>query len=395
MTMKQPSGRLLSLDILRGVTIAGMILVNNPGSWSHIYTPLEHAPWNGLTPTDLVFPFFMFIMGISTFFSLRKFEFKPSKHLLEKIFRRTVLIYLIGLAIAWFSNFCYGLSRADAAIPLGERILAAANSFDHLRLVGVMPRLASCYCAASLIAITVRHRMIPWLIAGILVVYSFILLLGHGYDFSSDNIIYIVDKAILGENHMYKGLVVDGVNNVFDPEGLLSTLPAIAHVLIGFMCGEAIMSTKDNFKRISDLFITGTILMFAGFLLSYGLPINKNIWSPTFVLTTCGLAANFLGLLIWIIDIKGYKAWSRFFESFGINPLFLYVLGGVLGILFGSIKVPFGAETISIKSLIYKEALVPMFGSEIFASCIYAILFVCLNWCIGYILYKKKIYIKI
>ena len=395
MTMKQPSGRLLSLDILRGVTIAGMILVNNPGSWSHIYTPLEHAPWNGLTPTDLVFPFFMFIMGISTFFSLRKFEFKPSKHLLEKIFRRTVLIYLIGLAIAWFSNFCYGLSRADAAIPLGERILAAANSFDHLRLVGVMPRLALCYCAASLIAITVRHRMIPWLIAGILVVYSFILLLGHGYDFSSDNIIYIVDKAILGENHMYKGLIVDGVNNVFDPEGLLSTLPAIAHVLIGFMCGEAIMSTKDNFKRISDLFITGTILMFAGFLLSYGLPINKNIWSPTFVLTTCGLAANFLGLLIWIIDIKGYKTWSRFFESFGINPLFLYVLGGVLGILFGSIKVPFGAETISIKSLIYKEALVPMLGSEIFASCIYAILFVCLNWCIGYILYKKKIYIKI
>ena len=395
MTMKQPSGRLLSLDILRGVTIAGMILVNNPGSWSHIYTPLEHAPWNGLTPTDLVFPFFMFIMGISTFFSLRKFEFKPSKHLLEKILRRTVLIYLIGLAIAWFSNFCYGLSRADAAIPLGERILDAANSFDHLRLVGVMPRLALCYCAASLIAITVRHRLIPWLIAGILVAYSFILLLGHGYDFSSDNIIYIVDKAILGENHMYKGLVVDGVNNVFDPEGLLSTLPAIAHVLIGFMCGEAIMSTKDNFKRISDLFITGTILMFAGFLLSYGLPINKNIWSPTFVLTTCGLAANFLGLLIWIIDIRGNKAWSRFFESFGINPLFLYVLGGVLGILFGSIKVPFGAESISIKSLIYKEALVPMFGSEIFASCIYAILFVCLNWCIGYILYKKKIYIKI
>ena len=135
--------------------------------------------------------------------------------------------------------------------------------------------------------------------------------------------------------------------------------------------------------------------MFAGFLLSYGLPINKNIWSPTFVLTTCGLAANFLGLLIWIIDIRGNKAWSRFFESFGINPLFLYVLGGVLGILFGSIKVPFGAESISIKSLIYKEALVPMFGSEIFASCIYAILFVCLNWCIGYILYKKKIYIKI
>lgn len=395
MTTKQPSGRLLSLDILRGVTIAGMILVNNPGTWSHIYTPLEHAPWNGLTPTDLVFPFFMFIMGISTFMSLRKFEFKPSKSLLTKILRRTVVIYLIGLAIAWFSNFCYGLSRADVAIPLGERILTAMNSFDHLRLVGVMPRLAMCYCLASIVAITVRHKLIPWVIAGILVVYSIMLIIGHGYDFSHDNIIYIVDNAILGEAHMYKGLVVDGVNIAFDPEGLLSTFPAIAHVLIGFMCGEAIMRTKDNYQRISDLFITGTILMFAGFLLSYGLPINKNIWSPTFVLTTCGLAASFLALLIWIIDIKGYKTWSRFFESFGINPLFLYVLGGVLGILFGSIKIPYGDATISIKSLIYQETLLPIFGDETLASCVYAILFVCLNWCIGYILYKKKIYIKI
>lgn len=395
MTTKQPSGRLLSLDILRGVTIAGMILVNNPGSWSHIYTPLEHAPWNGLTPTDLVFPFFMFIMGISMYFSLRKFEFKPSKQLLAKIFKRTVLIYLIGIAIAWFSHLCYGLSRADAALPLGQRILEAANSFANLRLVGVMPRLAMCYCIGSLVAITVKHKLIPWLIALILVVYGFILMLGHGYDFTTDNIIYIVDNAILGENHMYSGLTVDGVNMTFDPEGFLSTIPAIAHVLIGFMLGEAIMSTKDNYKRISDLFIVGTILTFSGFLISYGLPINKNIWSPTFVLTTCGLASSFLGLLIWIIDIRGYKAWSRFFESFGINPLFLYVLGGVLAILFGSIKLPFGEGMISIKSLIYREGLLNLLGDDTLASCIYAILFVCLNWCIGYILYKKKIYIKI
>ncbi|MGN0212527.1 MAG: acyltransferase family protein [Muribaculaceae bacterium] len=395
MTIKQPSGRLLSLDILRGVTIAGMILVNNPGSWGDIFAPLRHAAWNGLTPTDLVFPFFMFIMGISTYFSLRKFQFQPSRPLMIKIFRRTVLIYLIGLFIAWFSNFCYGLSRADAALPLSVRLADAANSFGHLRLVGVLPRLAICYCAASLIAVFVRHRLIPWIIAGILALYSIILLVGHGYDFSTDNIIYIVDSAILGDSHIYHGLVVDGVNIAFDPEGLLSTLPAIAHVLIGFVCGEAIMSTKDNLKRISDLFIIGTIMMFAGFLLDYGLPINKNIWSPTFVLTTCGLAASFLGLLIWIIDIKGYKAWSRFFESFGINPLFLYVLGGVLAILFGSVKVPFAGDMISIKSLIYKEALLPLLGDATTASCIYAILFVCLNWSIGYILYKKKIYIKI
>ena len=395
MTMKQPSGRLLSLDILRGVTIAGMILVNNPGSWGNIFAPLRHAEWNGLTPTDLVFPFFMFIMGISTYFSLKKFDFKPSKQLMVKVFRRTVLIYLIGLFITWLSNFCYGLSRADVALPLSERLADAANSFSHLRLVGVLPRLALCYCAASLVAVFIRHKLIPWVIAGIRVVYSVILLVGHGYEFSAENIIYIVDNALLGESHLYHGLVVDGVNIAFDPEGLLSTLPAIAHVLIGFVCGEAIMSTKDNFRRIGDLFIVGTIMMFAGFLLNYGLPINKNIWSPTFVLTTCGLAASFLGLLIWIIDIKGYKAWSRFFESFGINPLFLYVLGGVLSILFGSIKVPMAGEMISIKSMIYKEALLPLLGDATTASCIYAILFVCLNWSIGYILYKKKIYIKI
>lgn len=395
MTIQNQSGRLLSLDILRGVTIAGMILVNNPGSWSDIYAPLRHAAWNGLTPTDLVFPFFMFIMGISTYFSLRKFDFRPSKQLMIKIVRRTVIIYLIGLFIAWLSNFCYGLARADAALPLGQRMVEAANSFVHLRLVGVMPRLALCYCAASLVAIFVRHRLIPWVIGGILVVYGTLLLAFHGYDFTADNIIYLVDSAILGEQHIYHGLTVDGVNMAFDPEGLLSTLPAVAHVLIGFACGEAIMSTKDNYRRITDLFITGTCLMFAGFLLDYGLPINKNIWSPTFVLTTCGLAASFLGLLIWIIDIKGYRAWSRGFESFGINPLFLYVLGGVLGIFFGSIRVTCGDGAMSVKGLIYKELLVPLLGDATLASCVYALLFVALNWSIGYILYKKKIYIKI
>ena len=144
MTVKQQSSRLLSLDILRGITIAGMILVNNPGSWGSIYAPLRHAEWNGLTPTDLVFPFFMFIMGISSYFSLRKYQFKLSKSLAWKIVKRTVLIYAIGLAIAWFSKFCYGLAGSDAALPLWERIGNAANSFSTLRLVGVMPRLALC-----------------------------------------------------------------------------------------------------------------------------------------------------------------------------------------------------------------------------------------------------------
>lgn len=377
---KTKSSRILALDILRGITIAGMILVNNPGSWSHIYTPLEHAEWNGLTPTDLVFPFFMFIMGVSMYISLRKFEFRPSGVLIRKILRRSVLIYLIGLLIAWFSKCCYGL---NSNIPAMEAI----NNFDHLRLVGVMPRLALCYLFASLAAILLKHKHIVWLTVILLVGYSLLLLFGNGYDFSTDNVIYKVDAAILGVNHMYSGLVVGGVQlEAFDPEGLLSTLPSIAHVLIGFLVGKQIMSIKDNEKRMSDLFIIGVILTFVGFLLSYGLPINKNIWSPTFVITTCGLASSLLGLLVWIIDVKGKKTWCRFFEAFGVNPLFMYVLGGVLGIIFGST---------GLKGYIYKDVLCNLLGDVTFASCVYAILFICLNWCIGYVLYKKKIYIKI
>lgn len=396
MSVKQQSNnRLLSLDILRGITIAGMILVNNPGSWSAVYTPLEHAPWNGLTPTDLVFPFFMFIMGVSTYFSLRKYDFKPSKESILKIVRRTIVIFAIGLAIAWFSRFCYGLAKSDATLPLWGRICDAANSFATLRILGVMPRLALCYGIASLVALFVRHKYIPVIIVVLLVGYAVLLLCGNGYELSTNSIVYKVDAAILGEDHMYKGLLIYNTAAVFDPEGILSTFPSIAHVLIGFLCGKMIVNHKDNSERISNLFIIGTILTFAGLLLSFGIPINKNIWSPTFVITTCGLASSLLALLIWIIDVKGYKTWCRFFESFGINPLFLYVLGGVLGILFGSISFTIGGDLISIKAFIYKLCLLPLLGDAHAASCIYAILFVCLNWSIGYILYKKKIYIKI
>ena len=397
MTHTKPSGRLLALDILRGITIAGMILVNNPGSWGKIYAPLEHASWNGLTPTDLVFPFFMFIMGISTYISLRKFEFKFSKELLWKIVRRTVVIFAIGLGIAWFGKFCNGLAGSimgnEEGLPLWAMVLNAANSFDTIRILGVMPRLALCYGAASIVAITLKQKYLPWFITLLLVIYAVILLFGNGFEFSDENIISVVDHAVLGANHMYSD-TINGVTLKFDPEGFLSTLPSIAHVLIGFWCGIKLMGTKDNYRRITDLFIIGTILTFTGFLLSYGVPINKKIWSPTFVLTTCGLAASFLGLLIWIIDIKGYKKWCRFFEAFGINPLFMYVLGAVLGILFGNIRIP-GTGGVSIKGFVYNDLLIPCFGDETFASMVYALLFIALNWSIGYILYKKKIYIKI
>jgi len=386
--------RLLALDILRGITIAGMILVNNPGSWGHIYAPLEHASWNGLTPTDLVFPFFMFIMGVSTYFSLRKYDFKLSWPAAIKILRRTVVIFLIGIFIAWFSKTMYGTLANN--MPVWD----AATQFDSLRILGVMPRLALCYGIGSLIAITVRRRGLPWVVGGMLVVYAIILLLGRGFEFSEQNVIAVVDRAVLGVDHMYSD-TINGVTLKFDPEGLLSTLPSIAHMLIGFLVGSIIVSIKDNTVRINKIFIIGTILTFVGFLLSYGMPINKKIWSPTFVLTTCGLAASFLGLLIWIIDIKGYRRWCRFFESFGINPLFMYVLGSLLSIVLGAVRFGYTGQgsvngVISIKGWIYEAVLIPMTNyNETLASLLFALMFVGVVWLFGYYLYKNKIYIKI
>ena len=381
--VKKQSQRMLALDILRGITIAGMLLVNNPGSWNNMYAPLKHAEWHGLTPTDLIFPFFMFIMGISTFISMRKFEFKMSKSLLLKILKRTVIIFAIGLGMAWFTKFCININKM--------LVLDAMNSFDTIRILGVMPRLALCYGAASIIVLLLRCKHILWVVASLLVGYGAILLISdYGLEFSINNIVSVIDRAILGENHMYHEEAF-GKKLPIDPEGLLSTIPSIAHVLIGFWAGMKMMEEKDINMRVNRLFIIGAILMFAGFLLEYAIPFNKKIWTPTFALVTCGLASTLLALLIWIIDIKGYKKWCRFFEAFGINPLFLYVLGGVVGNILGIIK--FGGNT--VKGYLYGDVLTPLLGDATLASYIYAILFIALCWSIGYILYKKKIYIKI
>lgn len=390
MTQQTTSNRLLSLDILRGITIAGMILVNNPGSWGSVYAPLRHAEWNGLTPTDLIFPFFMFIMGISTYISLRKFNFEYSKATVQKIIKRTVVIFLIGLGLAWF-GLSVGTFRALSEDGLGffDRLFQSITNFEHIRILGVMQRLAITYGITSLIAIFVKHKYIPYIIVVTLSAYFLLLLFGNGFEFNENNIISVVDRAVLGVNHLYKDAGV-----AIDPEGLLSTIPATCHVLVGFLCGKILMEVKDNQARITRLFITGTILTFAGLLLNYGCPINKKIWSPTFVLATCGLASNFLALLIWIIDIKGYKKWSVFFESFGVNPLFIYVLAGVLSIVIDNITFVYNGETISLHGFIYNQILQPAFGDYL-SSLLYALLFVTVTWFVGNILYKKKIYIKI
>lgn len=366
----KPSGRLVSLDVMRGITIAGMIMVNNPGSWRYVYAPLRHAQWDGLTPTDLVFPFFMFIMGVSMYFSLRKYAFTLSKESVFKILKRTLLIFLVGLGLNLF----------------GLVLNQGFSHMENLRILGVMQRLALAYGIGSLLGLAVNHKYILHLAGGILVFYGALLGFTDSTILSENNIVAVVDKFLFGTSHMYKDTMADGTRIAFDPEGFLSTIGSVAHVLLGFYVGKIIVSCKkDNELIIRNIFIIGTLFLFAGCLLSYGCPINKKIWSSTFVLTTSGLASLFLGILIWIIDINGKKKWSLFFESFGINPLYLYVQAALLATLFSKI---------GLSAFLYADVFRPLLG-DYGGSLAWALFFVGANWIPGYFLYKKQIYIKL
>ena len=388
--------RILALDILRGISVAGMALVNHPGNWKYVYAPLLHAPWNGLTPTDLIFPFFIFIMGISMYISLKKYNFECRFPVLLKVAKRTLILFFIGVALNWFGNFCeYWIKPAEDIGP-GMRLWNSVWTFDHLRIPGVMQRLALCYGICAVLVLNIKHRRIPYLAFSLLIGYFIILLCGNGFEYNKSNVCSIVDHAVLTAAHLQN-------DHGIDPAGILSTIPSIAHVLLGFWVGGLLFGNSkyaaaNRSEQLSiyliRLFLVGCIFTFAGFLLSYGCPVNKKIWSPTFVLVTCGFASTSLALLIWIIDVKGYKKWSRFFEAFGINPLFMYVLGSVLGKLLQIIPVVWYGENYSIRDFLYKVMFEPILG-EYGASLAYAMVFVFINWIIGYQLYKRKIYIKI
>ena len=224
MSLTRTSKRLVSLDVLRGITVCGMILVNNAGACGYAYAPLKHAKWDGFTPADLVFPAFMFIMGVSIYLSLNKsnFDWRVS---IARILRRTALIFVSGVALKWILAF----------IATGEY-----NTLENLRIMGVLQRLGICYGIVALLAVTVRHRLFPTIIAVLLVGYYLLQLFGNGFEKCAGNIVSMVDYAVLGKSHMYLG----GAQFV-DPEGILSTIPAIAQVMIGFLCGKVIVGEKE------------------------------------------------------------------------------------------------------------------------------------------------------
>ena len=358
--------RLKSLDVMRGLTVALMILVNNGGE--HNYSFLEHSKWNGLTPCDLVFPFFLFMMGMSTFLSLKKTEFKPSAAIYRKIAKRTVLLFLIGLGINWFDMICNG----------------GGLDFAHLRIWAVLQRIALCYGVVAMLAITLNHRYFIHTIIGLIVIYMGILVFGNGYAYdASNNILAQVDRNIFGIDHLYHRSPVD-------PEGLLSTIPAIAHTMIGFLCCKYISvagQTVDS--KIKVLKVAGLVMVALGFGLSLiGFGINKRIWSPSYVFVTCGFASWILGILLQFIDNKPSSKdniLAKGLLAFGMNPLFLYVMSEALAILFGSFDIK--AEIfIGIQSVI---------SDEYVASLTYALFFVAIHAAMGIWMYHRKIFIKL
>ncbi len=354
--------RILSLDVLRGITVVGMILVNNAGGPT-AYAPLCHSDWNGMTMCDMVFPFFLFIVGVTTCISLGKSHYRASRAVIYKIVCRALLILLIGWLLHIMASACSG----------DHHLLA------HLRLPGVLPRIAVCYLAMALMALFVQHRHLPYIALLLLAAYGVLLLLGHGYDNDSNNILAIVDQRLLGSAHLYHKAPID-------PEGLVSTLSAVAHTMIGFCCGMLLTRSSLSLGRKSvGLLFVGAGLLVAGLLLSPLLPLNKRIWSPSFVLVTCGVATILLSILLWVVDYAKCTSWSRFFEMCGVNPLFLYVLSEVVAIV---------VESCGAKENIY-NSLCAWTPDPRVASLIYAVGFTLVMAACGYALYRKKIYIKL
>lgn len=379
------SQRLLALDVLRGLTIAGMILVNTAGTWSYVYGPLKHAPWNGLTPTDVIFPFFLFMMGVSMYISLKKFSFHLDKQLFIKIIRRSLVIFLIGTAIYALGTFLGSLREASSQTDFtGNPWEAALASLQHTRILGVLQRLGLCYGIGAIIVTTCRHRYIPYLIGTILIVYYLILLFGNGFVHGPESILSYVDRTVLGLGNMIN-------DRGIDPEGVLSTIPSVAQVLIGFCIGKMCMETPDMKDKLNRLFLYGAIMLIVGLLFSYGCPLNKKVWTPTFVLATCGFACLLLGILIEFIDVKKVYKQTWPFEVFGVNPLFCYVLSEVMAICADYLPL----HSATVHEVIYDNLLCSWFGDNEWSSFLYAFSFVLIVWLIGIVLYRKKIYIKI
>lgn len=358
--------RIEALDVLRGATVAAMIMVNNGGRGS--FEALRHATWNGLTLCDFVFPFFLFIVGFSVYaaFSRGDFEFTSSKF--AKIVKRTVLLLFIGLALNWL-----------------EKVIGGAGwlCFDTLRYWAVLQRIALCYFIVSILALSPLRPYMGVMAVFVLLVYGLILILGDGYSTDrSVNILSRVDESLFGYAHLYHKSAVD-------PEGLTGTLGAVANSMFGFWCAGMVWRHSDYRAKINSVFIAAGVLLIAGFILSFLFPYNKRIWSPSFALTTSGTCALLLGMLMYLISDGrngvAKKHAVEWFKVFGCNALFLYVFSEVIAVVAGRIGL----------SGWWYSLLSGFISPEPLASLIYALSYVAICWLAGFALWRRQIFIKI
>ena len=378
-THKATSGhkpRYFALDVLRGMTIALMILVNTPGSWSTIYAPFKHASWNGFTITDLVFPTFLFVIGNAASFSLGKYEKRSELVFLKKVFKRSILIFIIGLLLNAF----------PFVFREGNEFFF--NDLSELRIMGVLQRIALCYLFGSLILHYLKLKPVLIFSSVLLLLYWFIMWYfgTHPDPYSLEhNAALKFDLLIFPPENLWRGFGM-----AFDPEGLLSTIPAIVNVIAGYVAGKFIQKYGNNTSTVLKLAVAGLLLLGIALFWAQYFPINKGIWTSTFVLYSTGWDLILLGILILIIEVFGFKKWTYFFEAFGKNPLFVFIMSGVVIKLMAIIFI----ENQPMKPWLYNNFYLSWL-SDYNASLVFAISYMLLMWLIGYILDKRNIYIKV
>lgn len=431
--MENPT-RLLSLDILRGLTIAGMVLVNNPGDWGAVYPPLLHAKWHGATPTDLVFPFFLFMVGVAITIALgkRKERGDAPSAMYSKIGYRTLVIFGLGVFLAAFPHFRFDgspmlrivhyllLAIAMLSVFVREVLSSESNArkilaytawtavagmvaiglsghywLDTLRIPGVLQRIALVYGIASLIFLHTSTKGQILVGATLLLLYWGLMTLvpvpgGIAPNLEPEtNLGAWLDRTILGVKHLWSQ------SKTWDPEGLLGTIPATGTALLGILSGEILRKQDNVEKKARRLVISGAALVVAGLAWNLVFPINKALWTSSYVLYAGGLAQLLLALIYWVVDVKGYQGWGKPFQVLGVNALFAFILSGIVAKLLGAIKWQIDdTQTQTLKGLIY-DNLFTSWLSPINASLGYALLNVIFIFCCSWLLYRNKVYIKV
>jgi predicted acyltransferase len=390
--------RLLSLDVFRGITVAGMLLVNNPGSWDAIYPPLEHAPWNGWTPTDLIFPFFLFIVGITTELSLgaRRARGASDRDLGLAILRRGGMIFLLGFLMSWFPFFQWGHVDGIADPSFWQRI---TYRVDHVRVFGVLQRIGIAYALGGLLTLRTTLKQQVMILAGLLFGYWFAMTLlpvpdsgalgALMLDSKGGNLAAWVDRLVLGTKHIWVGGVV------FDPEGPLSTIPAVGTVILGVIAGRWIASPRSLLERVAGLFAAGALASMVGMIWNWSFPINKSLWTSSYVMFTAGMACLTLATCMWLIDINRVTRWTKPFVVFGVNPIVAFVGSGVMARLIYSIfRVNVDGRPMAVQAAFHHFVFEGWLPPRVASLC-FALTFVLFWYAILAVLHRRKIYVRV